>query len=67
VLRKVIDALRTEGITRGILAKDLCIVQEDMDNLTFGFILLSVSSGLPLALQTIAVPYVDYSVKLAHA
>jgi Zn-dependent peptidase ImmA (M78 family)/DNA-binding XRE family transcriptional regulator len=44
VLRKIFDALRAEGTTRGMLAKDLCVVQEDIDNLTFGLILSSVSS-----------------------
>ncbi|KAG0167052.1 hypothetical protein DFQ30_006419 [Apophysomyces sp. BC1015] len=34
VLRKLFNALRSEGITRGMLAKDLCIMQEDIDNLT---------------------------------
>lgn len=43
VLRKVFDALRAEGITRSMLAKDLCILQEDIDNLTFGLTLSSVS------------------------
>ncbi len=43
VLRKVFDALRSEGITRGMLAKELCIMQEDVDNLTFGLALSSVS------------------------
>ncbi len=43
VLRKIFDALRTEGITRARLAKDLCVAQEDIDNLTFGLTLSSVS------------------------
>lgn len=43
ILRKVFNALRSEGITRGMLAKELCIMQEDIDNLTFGLALSSVS------------------------
>lgn len=43
VLRKIFDALRAEGITRSMLAKDLCIMQEDIDNLTFGLTLSMVS------------------------
>jgi Zn-dependent peptidase ImmA (M78 family)/DNA-binding XRE family transcriptional regulator len=45
VLRKVFDALRAEGITRSMLAKDLCILQEDVDNLTFGLTLSGVSAS----------------------
>lgn len=43
LLRKVFDALRAEGITRGIIAKELCVMQEDIDNLTFGLTLSNVT------------------------
>lgn len=46
VLRKVFDALRTEGVTRSVLAKELCVSQEDIDNLTFGLALSSVSPSV---------------------
>jgi len=44
VLRKVFDALRTDGISRTALARDLSVSREDIDNLTFGLALSSVSS-----------------------
>lgn len=44
VLRKVFDALRTDGISRTALARDLNVSREDIDNLTFGLALSSVSS-----------------------
>lgn len=43
VLRKVFDALRSEGITRANLAKELHVIQDDIDNLTFGLTLSNVS------------------------
>lgn len=43
ILRKIFDALRSEGISRGAIAKQLCIIQEDIDNLTFGLTLSSVT------------------------
>ncbi|HEV3428323.1 MAG TPA: XRE family transcriptional regulator [Paraburkholderia sp.] len=43
VLRKVFDALRSDGISRSALARELCVSKEDIDNLTFGLALSSVS------------------------
>lgn len=43
VLRKVFDALRSDGITRANLAKELNVIQDDIDNLTFGLTLSNVS------------------------
>jgi Zn-dependent peptidase ImmA (M78 family)/DNA-binding XRE family transcriptional regulator len=43
VLRKVLEALRAEGITRSAIARQLCLAQEDIDNLMFGLALSSVS------------------------
>lgn len=43
ILRKVFDALRSDGITRANIAKELNIIQDDIDNLTFGLTLSSVS------------------------
>lgn len=52
VLRKIFDALRAEGTTRSMLAKDICIAQEDIDNLTFGLTLSSVSSSAAINSST---------------
>jgi Zn-dependent peptidase ImmA (M78 family)/DNA-binding XRE family transcriptional regulator len=46
LLRKVFDALRGDGITRSTLARELCMTKEDIDNLTFGLTLSSVSPAL---------------------
>lgn len=54
ILRKIFDALRAEGITRGIMAKELCIIQEDIDNLTFGLTLSSVTS-----IPSVSSPHID--------
>ncbi len=43
ILRKVFDALRSDGITRANLAKELQVIQDDIDNLTFGLTLSNVS------------------------
>lgn len=43
VLRKVFDALRSDGITRASLARELQVIQDDIDNLTFGLTLSTVS------------------------
>lgn len=43
MLRKVFDALRADGISRSAVARDLCMAKEDIDNLTFGLTLSSVS------------------------
>jgi Zn-dependent peptidase ImmA (M78 family)/DNA-binding XRE family transcriptional regulator len=45
LLRKVFDSLRSEGITRSAMANQLCLAQEDIDNLTFGLALSSVATG----------------------
>jgi Zn-dependent peptidase ImmA (M78 family)/DNA-binding XRE family transcriptional regulator len=48
ILRKVFDALRADGLSRSALAHELCIAKEDIDNLTFGLALSSVS---PIGMQ----------------
>ena len=45
LLRKVFDFLRAEGITRSVMARQLSLAQEDIDNLTFGLTLSNVSSN----------------------
>ncbi|WP_322005108.1 XRE family transcriptional regulator [Paraburkholderia tropica] len=45
VLRKVFDSLRNEGVSRTDIARDLCLTQQDIDNLTFGLTLSGVSSA----------------------
>ncbi|SAL55111.1 transcriptional regulator [Caballeronia peredens] len=49
ILRKVFDALRADGVTRSALAHELHIPKEDIDNLTFGLALSSVS---PIGVQS---------------
>jgi Zn-dependent peptidase ImmA (M78 family)/DNA-binding XRE family transcriptional regulator len=49
ILRKVFDALRADGVTRGTLAHELHVPKEDIDNLTFGLALSSVS---PIGMQS---------------
>lgn len=44
ILRKVFDALRADGIDRSTLAHELRIPKDDIDNLTFGLALSSVSN-----------------------
>lgn len=45
LLKKVFDSLRNEGISRADVASDLCLAQQDIDNLTFGLTLSPVSSA----------------------
>lgn len=45
VLRKVFDSLRNEGVSRTDIARDLCLSQQDIDNLTFGLTLSGVSTA----------------------
>lgn len=49
ILRKVFDALRADGVSRSALARELCVPKEDIDNLTFGLALSSVS---PVGMQS---------------
>jgi Zn-dependent peptidase ImmA (M78 family)/DNA-binding XRE family transcriptional regulator len=44
LLRKVFDSLRNEGTSRTDVARDLCLSQQDIDNLTFGLTVSGVSS-----------------------
>lgn len=44
VLRKVFDTLRSEGISRTDVARELCLVKQDIDNLTFGLTVSGVAS-----------------------
>jgi len=44
ILAKVFESLRDDGITRSDVAHDLCILPEDIDNLTFCLAMSSVSS-----------------------
>ncbi|CAB3696411.1 MULTISPECIES: helix-turn-helix domain-containing protein [Achromobacter] len=45
VLVKVFEALKAEGFTRADVARELCLYQDDIDNLTFGLVLSSVPSA----------------------
>ncbi len=51
VLAKVFAALREEGTTRSVIARELAISQADLDELIFGLLLLAVdgsgSGGAP--------------------
>jgi Zn-dependent peptidase ImmA (M78 family) len=53
LLRKVFDALRSEGVTRSAMVHQLYLAQEDIDNLTFGLALSSVATG-DAGTQTVA-------------
>jgi hypothetical protein len=44
VLRKVFESLRNESINRADIARDLCLTQQDIDNLTFGLTVSGVSN-----------------------
>jgi Zn-dependent peptidase ImmA (M78 family)/DNA-binding XRE family transcriptional regulator len=52
VLRKIFDALRVEGVTRGMVASELCVLQEDIDNLTFGLTLSNVTNKTRITERT---------------
>lgn len=43
MLAKVFDTLRTEGIYKSDIARELALFQDDLDNLTFGLTLSAVS------------------------
>lgn len=45
ILHKVFTALRTESITRGDIASELCIAVEELDQLVFGLALTGLSGG----------------------
>lgn len=51
VLVKVFDALKKEGCTRADVARELCLYQDDIDNLTFGLVLSSVPSIAPMPVK----------------
>ena len=45
MLAKVFETLRIEGVKKADIARDLCLMSEDLDGLTFGLTLSAIPSG----------------------
>jgi Zn-dependent peptidase ImmA (M78 family)/DNA-binding XRE family transcriptional regulator len=64
VLRKVFDTLRSEGISRADIAKDLSLTQQDIDNLTFGLTVSGVSTAARGGVRAVPKPSSPTKLKL---